>query len=193
MRIERGFTTADRPALTRLYWSAFGPKLGRVLGPERRAMELIDRVLSPAHALIARDGGGGVIGLIGLRDGNGALVSARMADLRKVYAPLGALWRGAALGLLSKDSDGGRLLIDGLAVAPGRQGQGIGSRLIEAASILSRERGYHALRLDVAEHNHRARALYERRGFAVERELPMGLAGRIFGYRAATVMVRQLA
>lgn len=192
MKIERGFAPGDRPALARLYWSAFGEKLGTVLGPAPRAEGLIAGIMDPGHALIARDGTGNPIGLIGLKDRDGALVSPGMGDLRAGYGLFGGLWRGAALRQLSRDSDSGRLLIDGLAVAEGRRGEGIGSRLIEAATILARERGYGALRLDVAEHNIRARALYERRGFALERRLQMGPAWRLFGYRAALVMVRRL-
>ena len=60
------------------------------------------------------------------------------------------------------------LVINGLAVDPGRQGLGIGSRLIAAALDEARGRGARKVSLRVLASNTRARSLYASCGFVVE-------------------------
>lgn len=52
-----------------------------------------------------------------------------------------------------------------IAIAPDRQGQGVGRVLIQAALAHAARAGAHTLFLEVAEDNARARALYARTGF----------------------------
>lgn len=60
------------------------------------------------------------------------------------------------------------LEINGLAVDPGRQGAGIGRRLIEAALVEARSRGARKVSLRVLAPNARARRLYTSCGFVLE-------------------------
>jgi ribosomal protein S18 acetylase RimI-like enzyme len=53
-----------------------------------------------------------------------------------------------------------------VAVHPERRSRGIGSQLMEAAESLAARRGHERVGLSVALDNVRARALYERRGYA---------------------------
>lgn len=56
--------------------------------------------------------------------------------------------------------------INGLAVVPERQGQGIGTTIIRAAEQLAARRGHHRIGMGVDHHNVRAAALYVRLGYA---------------------------
>ena len=60
------------------------------------------------------------------------------------------------------------LEINGLAVDPGHQGQGLGRALVAACVAQARRRGARKLTLRVLGGNHRARRLYESCGFQVE-------------------------
>jgi ribosomal protein S18 acetylase RimI-like enzyme len=60
------------------------------------------------------------------------------------------------------------VMINGLAVDPVRQRQGVGRALIDAAAAEASARGARRLRLRVLSHNEAARKLYERSGFVVE-------------------------
>jgi ribosomal protein S18 acetylase RimI-like enzyme len=55
--------------------------------------------------------------------------------------------------------------IESLWVKPEHQSQGIGSRLMERAEDVARERGYDRVTLGVGIDNERARRLYDRRGY----------------------------
>ncbi len=192
MRVARGFAEAERPAIAAMYWDAFGPKLGRVLGPRRVALGFVAEVLQADHAICARAADGRLLGVIGFKTAQGALVGGGLPELARHYGWAGALWRTALLATLSHDTDNARFLIDGIFVTAEARGTGVGSRLIEAIAQEAAARGYAELRLEVIDENPRARALYERRGFRAVRHRSTGPLRLVFGFRAATTMVRLL-
>lgn len=192
MRIERGFDDGDRAEVARLYWQAFGAKLARVMGPADRALSYFEGALVPGHAFCARDASGRLLGVAGFKTVEGALVRGSLRDMARVYGWFGALWRAAALSALEHEEESRRFLMDGIFVAPGARGQGVGSRLLEAVAQEAAARGYDEMRLDVVDSNLRARALYERRGFRAVESRSTGLLRHVFSFRSATTMVRRL-
>lgn len=191
--VTKGFGAQERARVARLYWQAFGGKLGRVMGPDARALRFVEQVLSPSHALCARNGAGRLLGVAGFKTPAGALVGGGYPELRRVYGRWGALWRGTLLGLLERDVDNDRFLVDGIFVAEEARGLGVGTALLRAVTQEARKRGYDEVRLDVIDSNPRARALYEREGFRAVGEARMGLLRLVFGFARATTMVRPTA
>lgn len=192
LEVTLGFDDSERNRIAQLYWGAFGAKLGRVLGPEAKALHFIAAALSPDHAYCARDAGGRVLGVAGFKTVKGELVDGGLGDLARAYGIFGALWRTLALSLLSRDEENRRFLLDGLFVAEEARGLGVGSRLLDAIAREAATRGYAEVRLDVIDSNPRARALYERRGFVAMGDSHLGLFAPLFGFRSATTMVRRL-
>lgn len=193
VRVVAGLPDALRAQAARLYWQAFGPKLGRVLGPEGRALAYLERAISGNHVIVALSDDGALLGLIGFRSAQGGFAEGSMADLRAAYGRFGALWRAAAMRAISREVDNDRFLIDGICVAAGARGQGVGTALIEALADDARTRDYAELRLDVIDTNIRARALYERLGFRAVRSESLGPLRHLFGFQTAITMVRPLA
>ena len=192
VEIRSGLAPAHRTAAARLYWHAFGGKLGRVMGPEARALRYLDRVIRADHALTAVAPDGSLVGLAGFRSWDGAFASGTVADLAAVYGRYGALWRAGAIRLLTRDVDNRRFLVDGLCVRAEARSRGIGSALLAALGDEARQRGYGELRLDVIDSNARARALYERHGFAAAGTDRIGPLALVFGFRSSTRMVRRV-
>lgn len=191
-RVIRGFPEAQRAQAARLYWEAFGGKLGAVLGPEKRALAFLSSVLRADHCFGALDDEGRLIGVAGFKSPQGAFAGGGFQRLRAAYGLPGALWRSLALWALAHEVDNHRFLIDGIAVTRAARGKGLGHALIEALCAEARARGYDAIRLEVIDTNWRARALYEREGFVATRTEKLGLLSPLFGFRAATTMVRPL-
>ena len=69
---------------------------------------------------------------------------------------------------------GGRFgLLDELFVVEGCRGSGLGTEALAFADQQCRERGWQALRLEVAQENRRAISLYRRAGFQTHDRFPM--------------------
>ena len=189
--VQRGLPGALRPQAARLYWLAFGGKLGLVMGPESRALRYLEATLRADHAFVALQGDR-LVGIAGFKTPSGSFAGGTLAEMRAAYGVIGAAWRSWLLSRLSQEVDNRRFLIDGICVAPDQRGRGIGSLLIEALCDEGLRRGYEEIRLEVIDTNWRARSLYARRGFAVVKSEPIGLLRWIFGFAAATTMVRRL-
>ena len=192
IQIRAGLDDSQRAAAARLYWDAFGGKLGRVMGPEPKALRFIERVIDPAHVFSAVDPRGDVLGVIGFRSWCGSFVGGNQADMVAIYGRFGAAWRGFCLMTLARDLEPHSLLVDGLAVRADHRSQGIGSALIETLCAQAAANGYKTLRLEVLARNIRARALYTRRGFAVERQIRSRWTALFFAFSSVLVMVRHL-
>ena len=191
--LRHGLPDALREQAVALYWQAFGPKLGRVMGPEAKALRYLSRVMRLENCIGALDGQGRLLGLAGYKTDHASFAGGTMDDLSSIYGQTGSLWRGMLLRGLTDETEGDGFLLDGLCVADGARGWGVGTALLSAVCDEARRRGYSAVRLDVVEGNDRARALYERAGFVLDRTTRLGALRHVFGFAAAHVMVRQIA
>ncbi|MDQ2066307.1 GNAT family N-acetyltransferase [Xinfangfangia sp. CPCC 101601] len=192
IQITKGFPEDQRATVAALYWEAFGGKLGKVFGPDARALRYITQIMRPDHCCVAIDPSGRVLGVAGFKTPEGGFVNGTSAQMQAVYGWFGARWRGFALWLLAHEVDNENFLIDGIAVTRAARGQGIGTALLEALCQEGQARGYASIRLEVIDSNWRAKALYERQGFVVGRTDRLGLLGLVFGFKAATTMLRPL-
>ncbi|WP_296417071.1 GNAT family N-acetyltransferase [Pseudooctadecabacter sp.] len=192
MRVSAGFDDRERDQIAGMYWQAFGSKLGRVMGPDKRAIAFVREVLDPAHALCARDDAGALLGVAGFKTIKGALVGGDWSDIRRHYGYAGGVWRTLLLSLLERDTENARFLMDGIFVSDGARGQGVGTCLLEAIYREAIGRGFAEVRLDVIDTNPRARALYLREGFVDAGDHRLGPLRYIFGFERATTMVRRV-
>lgn len=181
-----------RPHAARLYWEAFGGKLGRVLGPDATALRFFERVIRADLCLAALDQDGTLIGIAGFKTQSGSFAGGGWRDLIAEYGPIGGRWRGALLCALNREVDNDRFLVDGICVAHEHRGKGIGTLLLAALYDEAARRGYRSIRLEVVDTNWRARALYERQGFSATRTETLGPLRHLFGFDASTTMVRPL-
>lgn len=190
--IARGLAEDQHVRVAALYWQAFGAKLGRVLGPEHRGVAFLSAILNPDFCFTARAPDGRVIGLAGFKTPEGALVQGRRSDIIRVHGCSGALWRAPLPALIERPVSPDTLLMDGIAVAAEARGKGVGRRLLDAMAEEARARNLASIRLDVIDTNPRARALYERLGFAGMGAETLGPLRFIFGFDMATRMERRL-
>lgn len=192
MKIRSGFDPEDHSLAAALYLEAFGQKLALTLGPKEKALKFLERVMQSDHALSAYSETGALIGLVGFKTYEGALVGGTFNDLRAVFGIFGATWRAGLLSLLERDIDNARFLMDGIFVTEYARGHGVGKMLLAAIKNEASARGYDEIRLDVIDGNPRARALYERSGFTPIAEQRLGPLKWIFRFKSATTMVAQV-
>ncbi|SFR97555.1 GNAT family N-acetyltransferase [Yoonia litorea] len=192
MKITVGIPDKDREAAARLYWDAFGEKLGFALGPKHLALQFVTAVMRQDHGVCAHDDDGRLIGVAGFKTSKGALVGGAFHDLKQIYGWASAAFRTSLLAALENDIENERFLMDGLFVAEDARGQGVGTALLNAITQEAKRRGYHQVRLDVVDTNTRAKSLYLRQGFRDVKTQRIGLLRFIFGFKSTTAMVRDI-
>ncbi len=189
--VEWGLPDRFRPEAARLYFTAFWPKLSRILGAGHQ--DGIAAIAAPRlradRAIVAHDGAT-LLGVAGFKRNGHGLIDLSLGDLGRHYGWFGGLWRGLALSFLDREARPGELLMDGICVSAQARGQGIGTRLLDAIAQEARRSGATTIRLDVIDTNPRARDLYLylRQGFQPVRTQSLGLMRHIFGFSAATEM-----
>lgn len=186
--VTEGFPDSDRPEIARLYWSAFGRKLGFALSPPDKAVAMLAETLAPGWSIVVRHGEGRLLGVAGYKTAQGAFTAITFEHLRAHFGLFGAFWRGTVLSLLDRKPEAGTLLMDGIFVAEHARGKGVGTLLLKAVKAKARGLGCSQVRLDVIDTNPRARQLYEREGFRAVATEDLGPLRHIFGFTRATTM-----
>ena len=192
IHISRGFSEAERGIAATLYWAAFGAKLGKLLGPQARALDFLERIMDPQFALTARTGGA-LVGLAGFKTTQGSLVGGQLADMSRSYGWVGTLWRAPLLAVLERDLDPGILLMDGICVSPEARGKGVGTLLLREIMAEAARRQLEQVRLDVINTNPHARRLYEREGFVAQQTQSIGPLKWVFGFGSSTTMLYEIS
>ncbi|MFE7132565.1 GNAT family N-acetyltransferase [Streptomyces sp. NPDC057638] len=189
--VRREVPAAARARVAALYWEAFGRKLGPALGPAETGRAFIARHLHPDRGIVVLDGEE-VIGVAGYQLGGRALTGGGANDVLAAYGRVRGVPRLALLALLERRAADGELVMDGIAVDPAHRGRGVGGLLLREIAAVAADHGCHRIRLDVIDTNPRARALYERHGFAAVRTTRTPWLRGPMGFSAATTMRRQV-
>jgi len=191
VRILGYLPDGQEQAAARLYWQAFGTKLGKLMGPEPRALAFFAETISHDRMLAALDEDGGLLGIAAYQISGRGFSGGGFMALWRHYG-LGALWRVLPLAMLERTAPADTLQMDGICVAPTARGQGVGTSLFSALFAFASKQGLARITLDVIDTNPRARALYERLGFQAVSKEGTGPLRLLLGFNSATKMVRQL-
>ncbi|WP_051241998.1 GNAT family N-acetyltransferase [Stappia stellulata] len=182
---------ADTRAATVVYAQALFQKLRPFFGTPHLAAEFLAPHLCHDRAVTAVEGNR-LLGIAGFKmDGTG-LFEPGWADFRKRFGRAGGAIRVAGLSFLDKTEEPDTLAMDGIAVTAAARGRGAGTALLAGIVDIARANGRETVRLDVIDTNPRARALYERNGFVPTKVTQIGVLSTLFGFSAATTMVRQV-
>lgn len=188
VEVFHGLRPDDRAPAAQGYWNAFARKLRHPLGPKRKAVAFVERVLDPSHAIRAQARDGTLLGVAGFKSPDGAFVGGGLRDLAAIYGWVGACWRGLVVGVLERLCEADVLLMDGIFVMPAARGRGVGTALLAAIERHAADKGLSRIRLDVIDTNPRARALYEREGFEEVETTSLGPLSPVFGFSRAAQM-----
>ncbi|MEO5873895.1 MAG: GNAT family N-acetyltransferase [Streptosporangiaceae bacterium] len=191
-QVRRGVPEGGEAQVAALYWEAFGRKLGAALNPPDKARAFLAAHLHHDRGVVAVIEGE-VAGVAGYQLGGHGLMGGGIGDVLSAYGILRGLPRLALLTLMERRPADGELVMDGIAVAPGHRGKGIGSLLLREITAVAADHSCRRIRLDVIDVNPRARALYERRGFTAVRTEKTPYLRSLMGFSAVTTMHRPVA
>ncbi len=188
--ISPGLLPAHHHDAARLYWQAFGPKLGKLMGPEARGVGFFAATVNP-EAVISAVLDGRLIGIAAFKRGANGFSQGGLGALWRHYG-FGTLWRLPFLLLLERNAPRDTLQMDGICVDASGRGKGVGTALLKAIIETAKAQGRAKVTLDVIDSNPRARALYQRFGFKPTGTAQLGPLRHIFGFSAATTMVLEI-
>ncbi len=188
LTIRLGLPEDQRRRAAEIFYAAFAPKF-RFLMDRERGVAILESVFDPGCAIVALIGGQ-VVGIAGFNQGRRRLTRWAYGPFIRAFGLPRGLIKGTLIRFDHRVQTPGQLLMDGLAVDAAYRGQGIGTALLEAVCAYAREHGYTSVRLDVVDTNPRARALYERFGFAPTRTHNVEVARRFIGFGRYTTMVK---
>lgn len=192
LTIQNGFPDSDREAAARLYTDAFGQKFVGIVGSEERLCKMLEESLDP-HCCLAAFIDGKLAGILGYTLGKRSFNGLGLRHFQKNMGLLKGSFSAMLTALVfERNAREGQVVMDGIAVAPEFRGNGIGSALFNAFFQLAEQTGFDEIRLDVIDENLKARALYERLGFAVIDHQSTGLLKKLVNTKGASTMVRQL-
>lgn len=180
-----------RLTAAQIFADALRDKLAPILGTSTVAQQIVAQSLDPNHCLIALCNGK-LVGVLGIQNAKGSFLNLPFKSLRDEYGPMNGLFRYIGLYLLHHDAEPDEWYIDGIAVADGMRGQGIGSALLDLLERKALEQGIKKLSLEVIESNRKAKQLYERLGFIEDRRSNLWPFNHLLGFpfQHATQMVK---
>ena len=182
---------AHIPAGVRLYYTGLVAKLGPVFGPLETALAVLPHSIHPTRCLVAFTEGR-LAGILGIHDQRGSFLEPSYGTMVRHYGHISGTFRTMLLMLLDHKAPPGDLYLDGIAVEPSQQGQGIGTALITAFEQRARDNGFASVSLEVIDTNPRAKALYVRMGYHKIATHTMGPFSRLFGFSSTCRMSKQL-
>ena len=186
VNIQHNLPTGMESAAAKLYWEAFGGKLGKLLGPAHRGERFFCETINPS-SIIAASQDGELLGIVAFKSNGKGFSDAGIRDLFRHYG-IGALWRLIPLAMLERTCADDTLQMDGICVGSPARGKGVGSALFDALFAHARERNYTYITLDVIDTNPRAKQLYERLGFKVVKTERTSILKPLLGFSYATKM-----
>jgi len=191
--IRRGLPDGSREEAAVLFDEAFGAELNMSLPHGDKRLAFLARAFATDRTVVALRGRE-LVGMVGLSASEGRYRGGLMDvtwDPRPFHDLLGVMGSiRAVVGLVATDHkpERGELWVDGIAVSAQARGQGIGTRLLGEVASIAREDGFRWVRLDVADINPRAQALYERVGYKVTRVQSFRYMRRFIGFGGMTSM-----
>jgi ribosomal protein S18 acetylase RimI-like enzyme len=191
VEVRLGLPDSYRRQAAEIYYEAFQRKMAPVIGPQERAIPILERHFESEHAFIALQRFQ-VVGLAGLQYDGRSFFHPTAAGFAREFGWLSGPVRAALLALLSPHSRRGELYLDDLAVCSSMRGLGIGTRLLHAVFHFARSNGLKAVRLDVVDTNPNARRLYERIGFVPIETRRYPFLRHIAGFSAMTTMIKEI-
>jgi ribosomal protein S18 acetylase RimI-like enzyme len=174
-----------------LFDEAFGQKLSIAIPSQSKRRKLLHHYALLQYAIGAFDGDV-LLGIAGFHSPNGSFLTDSNITLRGLIEHLGfwgGLKAGIVLSLFERKPKDGELLLDAICVDAKARGQGIGSGLLNQIQHYAKYQGYKHIRLDVIDTNPKAKVLYQKMGFELERRESFAYLKNYFGFSGVDTMV----
>ncbi|NBU23026.1 MAG: GNAT family N-acetyltransferase [Actinobacteria bacterium] len=189
--IVDGLQESYLPAIAVLYDEAFSAKFSWAISSKERRIQLWSELIR-AEQVIGAVSDSELLGVLlySLPSSSGWRREGAIRSIFKSLLLSEALRTLLVFALFEKASPKSHLYVEAISVSSKARGLGVGSMLLDAASKRSRLTKLQGLQLRVILENPRAKALYERAGFATIKTELAGPFGKLIGLSGADLMQR---
>lgn len=153
-------------AAAAFYWRHFGNQVLPFPARARQGIRLIRAAMRADHTLVALSSRGQLVGIAGLRDTDGGILTAGSHQFRTVWGNAHGCLHHLGTRLYRAGPPTPDLVIDGIAIHPAWRRRGIARVLVRTVADHARTRGHMALRAEVADANRAGLAAWYAMGFS---------------------------
>ncbi len=182
-----------RAQAAQLYLDSLKEKLLPVLGPEKKARQVVSESIFPDQCLAAlyREN---LVGIMGIQTKGAGFMSPDLKTMIKYYGISSGTLRLGGLSLLNHGAGENEVYVEGVAVAQEMRGKGIGSAMFHVLEKQALGMGIQTLSLEVVDTNPKARALYEKLGFVHKKTQAIWPLNHFVGFpfQSSTLMIKTI-
>ncbi len=166
MIVRKTLPEEYRNSAVKLLLNALGDKFTPILGENNKAKQLLGLSINKDNCLLVENEIG-LLGFLAFQIKETNFLNPIMKDLISVYGLFGGMKKAIGLSLLKNKTKSDEIYIEAVAVSEFSRGMGIGTMLLDALFVFSKEKGCKTITLEVIDTNIRAIELYEKTGFKI--------------------------
>ncbi len=179
--LQKGLPLELKSSAAELFLNAFGSKFFPILGHGVKTQKLIESSLNIRNCISALENGK-LVGILAIQVKDKSFVDISLNDLKTIYGLVKGFIKAALLSLFIYTPINNEIHIECVAVADSVQGKGIGTRLLKELFSLCSNENIQKVTLEVINTNPKARSLYERLGFSIEKRSKIWPINKIIGW-----------
>ena len=179
--LQKGLPTELISSAANLFLNAFGSKFYPILGHGEKTKELIESSINAASCIYAFEDGE-LLGILAIQEKNKSFVDISFNNIKSRYGLVKGIIKAVLLSLFIYKPDDNEIHIECVAVANSAQGKGIGTRLLNELFLQAATESIQKVTLEVISTNTKAKSLYERLGFRIEKTSNIWPLNKIVGW-----------
>ncbi len=169
MIVSKKLPEKHKSSAVDLLLNALGDKFTPILGKNNKAKQLLVLSINIDNCLSVKNETG-LLGFLAFQTNGASFLNPKLRTIISVYGLLGGIKKAIGLSLLKHKTKPNEIYIEAVAVNELCRGKGIGTKLLDALFVFSKEKGYKTITLEVIDTNLRAIELYEKIGFKIVKQ-----------------------
>ncbi len=179
--LQKGLPTELINSATDLFLNAFGSKFYPILGDGEITKELVKSSINTTSCISAFENGD-LLGILAVQEKNKSFVDISFDNIKSSYGLIKGMIKAVLLSLFMYKPDDKEIHIECIAVAISARGMGIGTRLLNELFSQASDECIQKVTLEVINTNTKAKSLYEKLGFHIEKASNIWPLNKIIGW-----------
>ena len=181
INIYKGLPKKHIGSVTDLLLSELGEKFIPILGEKEKAKQLLELSINQENCFfVERDSK--LLGFLAFQINNTVFVNSSLSTIISIYGVISGTIKAIDLKMLEHKTNSSEIHIEAIVVSKQARGLGIGTKLIDTIFQFANQKGYKTITLEVIDTNPRAKDLYKRLGFKVDKKSNIWPINKLIGW-----------